>query len=901
MSLISDPEENFDAAATKFDLSRLKAAMEADKQSKISDAPWQYFQGLLCGYSTTDVSRICQVQPKTVSVALNRGIKDHLLRVLRRAEDEKFNDWKDAVCWLVGTEFDLKQTRVIDWRQVCWEMWQKQKEDRRVRQKVTEKGFEVNVHIGLGLAQREQQQRRQGNQLDRTQIYDLTEREAIVRRYEHDEFLVEVIEQPPKGNKHVAIVGEPGAGKTTLLAAIADRLSTKTSTKLPLCVSLAGLQKKPLQDYLLQVWLPEAFKLVYPDIALDETHRIAFQDWLRQGEAWLLLDGVDEMGEEYPATALNTIKTQLIDWLGNVRVALTCRSNVWDAQLNNPLSGTFDVYKTQEFKPPQIKEFLQQWFSQSQKPERGQALQQKLNEPQRERIRELVRNPLRLSLLCEVFYINPNAELPQTKAGLYEIFVRYFYEWKLEQHPTKEPQREKLNQALGKLAISGLDNENGLHRFRLPEKAARKVMGNKQFDLAEKLGWLNIVDQDADRPQAVYAFFHPTFQEYFAALAIDDWQYFLNHTPHNPSEGAYRVFDSRWKETILLWFGIEQDNAIKQKESLIDELFDFRDNLDSLVIYNYRALMFAGSAISEYASSLDELIIEALISIGLNNDTVLEPIGESAREALSETNKEIAIDFLTQKIRFDYDDGRLLDSDYWYNWILEDNSGNPVIKEDLDDLSEEEISVRYTWDFRWLKSVETLAKVGTGSRRAIRVLRDLVFEVKEMYGIYPQELMEYLYIATEGNSSFFIDLYKEINPQLSAEPDLLRRVIEFSMIVWEVNLDIKPKEANSSLESDLDSGEDICFLLEKYCSREISTYFEKFKVLKSHLHGSMLTYTVKKLKSSLSARKSLLHEDGTSEELLWHCAQNMSYPEFYAAWHSPPSATDSAAIADRLS
>ena len=200
----------------------------------------------------------------------------------------------------------------LDWKEVCRKMWQKQKDDRRVRQKVTEKGFEVNVHVGLGLIQREQQQRRQGNQYDRSQIYELTDREAIVRRYEHDEFLVEVIEQPPKANKHIAIIGEPGAGKTTLLAEIADRLSHSGSVKLPICVSLGGLQKT-LQDYLLQVWLPEAFKLVYADIAIDETHRTAFQDWLRQGEAWLLLDGVDEMGEEYPATALNTIKMQLID------------------------------------------------------------------------------------------------------------------------------------------------------------------------------------------------------------------------------------------------------------------------------------------------------------------------------------------------------------------------------------------------------------------------------------------------------------------------------------------------------------------------------------------------------------------------------------------------------------
>jgi predicted NACHT family NTPase len=54
-------------------------------------------------------------------------------------------------------------------------------------------------------------------------------------------------------------------------------------------------------------------------------------------------------------------------------------------------------------------------------------------------------------------------------------------------------------------------------------------MGEPLFNLACRLGWLNLVDREAKTDEAVYAFFHPTFQEYFAACAIDDWRYFLNH------------------------------------------------------------------------------------------------------------------------------------------------------------------------------------------------------------------------------------------------------------------------------------------------------------------------------------------------------------------------------------
>ena len=65
----------------------------------------------------------------------------------------------------------------------------------------------------------------------------------------------------------------------------------------------------------------------------------------------------------------------------------------------------------------------------------------------------------------------------------------------------------------------------------------------------------------------------PTFQEYFAACtstservrAIDDWHFFLTHVPHNPEAGIYRIFESRWKQVILLWLGL-RDIALQEKQ-----------------------------------------------------------------------------------------------------------------------------------------------------------------------------------------------------------------------------------------------------------------------------------------------------------------------------------------------
>jgi predicted NACHT family NTPase len=395
----------------------------------------------------------------------------------------------------------------------------------------------------LTLVERKEQQRRSGI-LPIEQVHQLKQ-EVITHIYEHDEFLNDVIGQQSVGkNKHIAIVGEPGAGKTTLLDRIATYIQ-KNTEDLPICISLASLQGRTLKNYILEEWLPEAISLTYPDVFVETFHETSLQKLqkrLRQGGVWLLLDGVDEIGESSPAKALERIQNQLSDWLGKVRVVLTCRTNVWDAQTNNPLTG-FETYKTQNFSQGDVQRFIEQWFEFAEKPQLGKVLREKLNEPQSDRIRQLVENPLRLALLCQVFYRDEQAELPETKAGLYDLFVRYFYEWKPTlssvDWTTQLELKEELHQALGRLSIAGLDSDA---RFRLPESLIKKELDDRLFKLAWELGWLNLVDREAKTDEPVYAFFHPTFQEYFAAQNIDDWHYFLNHVPENPDQGNYRIF-----------------------------------------------------------------------------------------------------------------------------------------------------------------------------------------------------------------------------------------------------------------------------------------------------------------------------------------------------------------------
>ena len=93
-------------------------------------------------------------------------------------------------------------------------------------------------------------------------------------------------------------------------------------------------------------------------------------------------------------------------------------------------------------------------------------------------------------------------------------------------------------------------------------------MSDKLFKLAGHLGWLNLVNLEAATDDPVYAFFHPTFQEYFASLVIDNYQVFMKR---------YRIFEIQWLEVAILWLESSQISAVLKKE-LSDTITSFKED-----------------------------------------------------------------------------------------------------------------------------------------------------------------------------------------------------------------------------------------------------------------------------------------------------------------------------------
>lgn len=430
-----------------------------------------------------------------------------------------------------------------------------------------------------------------------------------------------------------------------------------TEPDVAIWVSLADLQVRTLEDYLLQVWLKRALKTARVTPEMEDS----FVELFNRERVWLVLDGVDEMSVE-TGNPLTAIASQLTTgWISNARVLLTCRLNVWDAGKN--ALERFDTYRTLEFsygdrnKPDsdQVNQFLINWFASS-NPHLGKALRAALDQPGKERIKDLVKNPLRLSLMSYSWQLR-QGKLPKTKAALYQRFVEAFYEWKQEHFPSDSVTRKQLNQALGRLAKVAISQSYS--RFRLTRRFVLSVLGESDtplFQLAMQLGWLNqvgVAEEDPEEP--VYAFYHPTFEEYFAACAIDDWHFFLTHVPNNPNAGIYRIFEPQWKEVILLWLGRE-DVAKEKKEEFIKALVEFDDGC--CYFFCYQAYFLAAAGISEFVEcNRTNEILRQLVSYAfgyLNEEqkwvTYVTVVGEEARKVFKETNRDKVVPDLVKLI-----------------------------------------------------------------------------------------------------------------------------------------------------------------------------------------------------------------------------------------------------------
>ena len=608
--------------------------------------------------------------------ARNQGFWKFLLKLKHQTAEKKDNlevieeKWKvkiGSVTVEISHETPKPKEETINWQEICRQNLALQKE-------LTTNLFTNacgmtpqldGVYVPLAIVERQKPKSQPRNQQEEQE----KETEKLIPIAE-ERFFEDVLRQgksdTSQGRK-IAIIGEPGAGKTTRLQKIADWI-LEEDLGLPVWIDLAELDAQSICEHLEKVWLYGCPGGVTRGDLEAQMSRV-----------WLLLDGVDEMADTQGMQQLG--KDLLRTWVQAARVVVTCRVNVWEAD-KNAFSG-FDVFRNLEFNAEQVTEYIRRWFAAMGDAATGESLEAQLAESENSRLKELIQNPLRLWMLCQI-WSSRQGTLPDTQAKLYASFIEYFYSWKEQFIKSYEKLCGKshgecqklLHEGLGELAKAAIDGKSS--RFRLSYRLVSEYLGDRNdetslLSLALSLGWLTPVGIDFDEPEeSVYGFYHATFQEYFAALAVKDWDYFLprNHVDFPVVGKEYRIFEAQWKQVILLWLGLEGVNR-KQKEEFIEALIGFEDGCN--YFYWYRTYFIAAAGIGEFKDcSRADAIVATIIKWGLGYfniekqkwQTFFEPIAEAAKAALLQTNYIIAVNQLINLLETtEYENARLIVAD----------------------------------------------------------------------------------------------------------------------------------------------------------------------------------------------------------------------------------------------
>ena len=458
--------------------------------------------------------------------------------------------------------------------------------------------------------------------------------------------------------QRLVILGEPGAGKTISLRFIALMLAHSygaarlglNALYIPLMVRLADfareLEEKPalsLDNFLLQV-IGQAYA---SHSRLGEFLRLA----LEKGACMVLLDGLDEVGEDpVRGQPLRTKVVQRVQqfadrWCADDRpnrLIVTSRiEGYWDEALRG-----FDHVQLSPLRPPdEVREFLLRWYTAHERAhdetlplgmaekraeERvAELLPQLLEWPS---VRRLATNPLLLTILA---LIHENVgKLPNRRIKLYEICAQTLVEsWRQAQTGMPSELLAELGEETVIRVIAPLaywlheEHPGGTASFQGWRERLLHILREQEGYESEEV--VDISDRFlhhacyeagllAERGLGQFGFFHLTFEEYLAAREMA-----RQRVEKRREMLRAHWEDPRWHEVILLTAG--QLGIVEAKKDDVSDLIEDLLQMEPRDPANIgRQVVLAGRALAD---------------IGLRS--VTRRTGRWVLEALCETMQDL--------------------------------------------------------------------------------------------------------------------------------------------------------------------------------------------------------------------------------------------------------------------
>jgi predicted NACHT family NTPase len=386
-------------------------------------------------------------------------------------------------------------------------------------------------------------------------------------------------------NQYLMVLGNPGGGKSTFLRRLGlEALKGDAGSFQHKCIPVM-LELKQFNSE--QVDLISAIAEEFTHFGFPSTPEFTTKA-LESGKLLILLDGLDEIPNQFTNSVMNVIDNLVTKYEKN-RFIASCRIAAYRSNFQHD----FKVIELADFDDKQIQQFITNWFSTEldRQSQTAKKCWETLNDDSNQAAKELAQTPLLLTFLCLVY--NRKQSFPPTRSRLYNKALDILLEeWAAEKRLNQEPIHEGgLHTDLEKVMLAEIAHE-GFKDDQLFFDQNKIIKSITDFlaDSVEKPKYLDgkkILNEIAaqqgilvQRAEEIYSFSHLTLQEYLTAQHINEDDSLVQQLI------SQHLTDRRWREVFLLVAGLKNDASkfLLAMEKATQELIN-TDKLHQLLVW----------------------------------------------------------------------------------------------------------------------------------------------------------------------------------------------------------------------------------------------------------------------------------------------------------------------------
>ena len=402
------------------------------------------------------------------------------------------------------------------------------------------------------------------------------------------------------------LLGEPGAGKTVSLYVIAKKLAQDRviSRDAPIPLYAPVRLWRSGSDQSIPSWLARVCGIPPDDVT----------DAITEGNAVLLLDGLDEPERPAPKAKLNpadvsdepvTFLQALAD-LPDTRIVVSCRREDYDAVVTTaparlPFLGAATLDRLTE---EQVLDYVDQI------PTLRDALHSD------DALLQLATNPLLLALLASTYVLTPAGArpaqpTPSAEGGAHEIFVRFVqtrYDWEAERPSTDVPcTLEELYHALSTALVKSISLDDPSGDWVLDRGALEAVAGDRCDSILQFAAKMGLLSGSRYRVLATFRFVfrHALLRDHFAyPAAIASLSAASDEELTDAVHALGRIGDARAAAKLLEIISADSNSA-SVRASAVTALGSLRDPATYPLLRNMlrdENLEFAQAAAAAWAA-----------------------------------------------------------------------------------------------------------------------------------------------------------------------------------------------------------------------------------------------------------------------------------------------------------